>query len=47
MPAQFWRFEISTERNEKFEVKTGSGSLSDYWPGILQIAEGMLVVKQI
>lgn len=47
MPAQFWRFEITTVQNQKFEVKTGSGSLSDYWPSILQIAEGMLVIKQI
>ena len=47
MPAQFWRFEITTEENKNFEVNTGSGCLSDYWDGVLKIAEGMMEVKQI
>jgi hypothetical protein len=47
MPAQFWRFEIITEENKKFEVKNGSGCLSEYWPGVLKIAEGMMEVKSL
>lgn len=45
MPAQFWQFIIETDEGRKFEATTGSGSLSDYWPSILKIAEGMLVVR--
>lgn len=47
MPAQFWRFEINTEENRKFEANTGSGCLSEYWPGVLKIAEGMMEVKKL
>lgn len=47
LPAQFWRFEIQTDEDKKFEASTGSGTLSEYWPSVLQIAEGMLVVKSL
>lgn len=45
MPAQFWRFEIETDEDKKFEVSTGSGSMSDYWSSVLKVAEGMLVIN--
>lgn len=47
MPAQFWRFEIETDEDKKFEVSTGSGSMSDYWSIVLKVAEGMLVVNAL
>ena len=47
MPAQFWRFEIETDEDKKFEVSTGSGSMSDYWSSVLKVAEGMLVVNAL
>jgi hypothetical protein len=47
LPAQFWRFEIETDEDKKFEVSTGSGSMSDYWSSVLKIAEGMLVINAL
>lgn len=47
MPAQFWRFEIETDEDKKFEVSTGSGAMSDYWSSVLKVAEGMLVVNAL
>ena len=47
MPAQFFRFEIETDEDKKFEVSTGSGSMSDYWSSVLKVAEGMLVVNAL
>lgn len=44
MPAQFWRFEIITDEDKSFNIKTGSGTLSDYWKTAVLFAEGMLVV---
>lgn len=46
MPAQFWRFEIITSNNECYEVATGSGTLSDYWPSIELILTNMLSVER-
>lgn len=43
LPAQFYRFVI--ERGHTYEVTTGSGVLSNYWPSIKLIAEGMLAIK--
>lgn len=46
MPAQFWRFNIVpiTTDGQFLEVSTGSGGLSDYWPTIKNMAEGMITV---
>ena len=45
MPAQFWHFEIVRQNGERCEISTGSGALSDFWPSVLLIADGMLVVQ--
>ena len=47
MPAQFWQFEVETDEGGKYNIETGSGSLSDYWDSVLKIAEGMFVVNAI
>lgn len=47
MPAMFWTAEIETPGERRYKVTTGSGSLSDFWPSIKKIAEGMLVVEEI
>lgn len=47
MPAQFWKFEIETEEDMKFEIKTGSGYLSTYWESIMLVATGMFVAKEL
>lgn len=46
-PAQFWRFEIETDENKKFEVLTGSGAMLEYWSSALKVAESRLVVKAV
>jgi hypothetical protein len=47
-PAQFWRFEIVDFGNyQTHTVTTGSGSLSDHWPHVKRIAEGMLGVDSV
>lgn len=43
-PAQFWEFEVETDEGYKCTIKTGSGSLSDYWPSVLKVAEDCFVV---
>jgi hypothetical protein len=47
MPAQFWRFVIEAVDGERYrwEVRTGSGTLTRYWPAVEQMAEGMFVVS--
>ena len=47
MPAQFWRFEVETDGGQNFEVETGSGLMSDFWPSVIKVAEGMLVIKDL
>ena len=46
-PAQFWQFEVETDGNKKFNIRTGSGSLSDYWESVIKVAEGCFVMNQI
>lgn len=47
-PSQFFRAVIfNSEKNKKFEVKTGSGCLSDYWESFEKIATDMIVVKEV
>ena len=44
-PAQFWHFEVYCVEGDRIhKVSTGSGSLSDYWPTVRLLAEGLLVV---
>lgn len=50
-PAQFFRFEIIRKADdehytgmERIEVNTGSGSLNEYWPMALAIANNCLTV---
>lgn len=46
-PAQFWRAEIKdNESGNTYEVKTGSGSLSDFWKSFELMANNMMVVKR-
>ena len=47
MPAQFWKFEVETDEDHKFIIKTGSGSLSDFWESVMKVAEGMFVVNAL
>lgn len=47
MPAQFWKFEVETDEDYKCVIKTGSGSLSDYWQSVLKVAEGCFVVNAL
>jgi hypothetical protein len=46
MPAQFWRFDITTEDGFKYMLTTGSGILSDYWEIALKVAEGMVAIER-
>ena len=47
-PAQFWHFEVYDNDGKRFyKVRTGSGSLSDYWPSVDLIARNMFVVEKI
>jgi len=45
-PAQFYKFIIKVG-SKVYEMTTGSGSLSDYWPMAKAIAENMVVVKEV
>lgn len=47
MPAQFWQFEVETDEGHKFNIETGSGSLSDYWDSVMKVAESMFVVNAL
>jgi hypothetical protein len=46
-PAQFWRFIIHYENDSKKEVRTGSGSLTQYWESIRLISSGCLVISDV
>lgn len=47
-PAQFYRFIIHNSGADIFaEIKTGSGSLTKYYPMALAVAEGSLQIKQL
>lgn len=47
-PAQFWRFEIVDFGNyQTHTVTTGSGALTDHWPHVERIAQGMLGVTSV
>lgn len=52
-PSQFFRFvvvrkseDLDCPRMEEIEIRTGSGTLSDYWPMAMAVADGRLVVGQ-
>lgn len=47
MPAQFWKFEIKTDEDCKYVIKTGSGSLSEYWDSVMLVATGCFVVNAL
>lgn len=47
MPAQFWQFEVETDEGNKFNIETGSGSLSNYWDSVIKVAEDMFVVNAL
>lgn len=46
-PAQFWRFTITpkAEDVQAGVLTSGSGSLGEYWPSVVQWATGMLGFK--
>ena len=46
MPAQFWSFSIEPVNSDCVPcvIRTGSGSLSHYWPSVVMVAEGMFAV---
>lgn len=47
LPAHFYTFRIrpGTSDGRACEIGTGSGSFADYWPAVVQVATGMLVVE--
>lgn len=47
MPAQFWKFEVETDEDYKCIIRTGSGTLSDYWNSVIKVAEGRFVVNAL
>jgi hypothetical protein len=56
LPAQFYKFIIKVGlknydtdivSHQIYEMTTGSGSLSDYWPMAKAIAENMVVIKEV
>lgn len=46
-PAQFWRFTVTpkAEDVQAGVLTTGSGTLSEYWPSVVQWATGLLSFK--
>lgn len=49
MPAHFWRFSIEqadVEDVQSMTLKTGSGSLTEYWPTVLHVANGCLHIEE-
>lgn len=47
-PAQFFRAEIYCGETETLtRVKTGSGTLSEYWPMFKAMAEGCFVITEV
>lgn len=47
-PAQFWEFRIRCSENKMITaVSTGSGCLSDYWPFVEKIMDGMIVIENL
>jgi hypothetical protein len=50
LPARFWRFTVTAGEVEDVHpvvLETGSGSLSDYWPTVLHVANGCLTFKPV
>lgn len=54
LPAQFWKFTISrpiddgkSEDVEVFEMHTGTGGFTDYWPMAKAVADNMISLEQI
>jgi hypothetical protein len=49
MPAQFFRFTIEPKSGDgqACVLSTGSGKVSDYWPSVLLVAQGMLVIDSV
>lgn len=48
LPAQFWRFEININDLDKtIECKTGSGSLSDFWPTVELLLRDMFIITSV
>lgn len=49
LPAMFWQFDVEpvTTDGKAVRVTTGSGALSDYWPSVKLLAEGMLNVRPL
>lgn len=47
-PAMFWKFQVYSNDSETLTFfNTGSGSLTDYWPFVEQILNGMIVIKEV
>lgn len=48
-PAKFWRFQLfpSDEGDgQRIIIRTGSGTLRDYWPSVVKFLQGMLVIEE-
>jgi hypothetical protein len=46
-PAQFWEFKVfDSSSGRLYEISTGSGSLSKYWPLVDEMLQNCFVVKR-
>ena len=45
-PAKFWRFMVTDIEGHKWEINTGSGSLSGYWPSVVHVAQACFCVER-
>ena len=45
LPSQFWEFEVVDIEGFHHKISTGSGTLTDYWPSVLLVADACFVVK--
>ena len=47
-PAQFWTFKVfCSSSNKYYEISTGSGGLSKFFPFVQQIADNMISIDSI
>lgn len=52
-PTKFWQFYITRDKSHDMQkedpswtVRTGSGSLAEYWPSVCLMIQGMFYVKE-
>lgn len=45
MPAQVWTIEVTSHSGIKTTINTGTGSLSDFWPTVVLLADDMIEIS--